>query len=140
MAARVIAGLFAATMFVIVGIFMFAWLRPPPAGAPGPDLTSQTVTERVGPFMFTAVATINSGVAEIAVSARDAVGRPVTPSSPPTVVLRMEGMDMPSQPVRLQAISEGGWHGSARPNMAGTWSFVVFVGTAELVVPLLVPP
>lgn len=132
MAARWIAAVMAAAMFLIVGFFVIVALRGPADGVVArnsPSASSSpsgnTTTYQIGRFSVTAGTSSRSGEAEIALSIRDKSGEAVVPQSVPSAVLQMSGME--SAPVALQRTSSGLWRDLGRPSMSGRWLFVVTI-------------
>ena len=144
MAIRLIAVAIATTAFLIVGLFMFVALRGPADSVVARDspsasnsAPSSTTTRRIGRFTVTAITTLRSGDAELALSIRDERGGTITPQDVPSAVLQMNGMG--SIPVVLQETSSGVWRGSGRPSMSGRWSFVVVIEGQPMSVPIDIP-
>ncbi len=133
MAARWIALSIALVSLLIIGIFMRAVLWPPPP----PMVTSGTEAAASGAKrimrrgeVWTLTARIipdSAGATTVSVSITDAEGRPVTPPTGPTAVLRMVDMAMGAQTVSLVQDAPGFWRGASRLSMSGRWSLEVDV-------------
>lgn len=134
MAARWAALAIAAAMLAVVGVFVWAVIKPPapppPAGTESPAGPSVGSEKRIagpaGPWMLYAWAMPGADRAvTVTVSARDLEERPVAPAGSPTAVLRM--LDMAMAPERVVLVQErpGFWQGSTRVSMAGRWNLQV---------------
>ena len=144
MAARWIAAVMAAVMFLIVGFFVVVAVRGPAGGMVPRDSSSasnfpsdSTTTHQIGRFTVTVFTSSRPGEAEIALSVRYKSGDPGVPQSVPSAVLQMSGME--SAPVELQRTSSGLWRGLVRPSMSARWLFVVTVEGEQISVPIEVP-
>ena len=144
MAARWIAAVLAAAMFLIVGFFVIVALRGPADGVVARDSPSassspsgSTTSYQTGSFSITAVTSARSGEAEIALSIRDKSAEAGVPQSVPSAVLQMSGME--SAPITLQRTSSGLWRGLGRPSMSGRWLFVVTIEGEQISVPVEIP-
>ena len=145
MAARALAlalGLLLVTL-AIIGVFLWAVIRPPAPVAPGienaggiPVAGEKRIDGAAGPWMLYAWAIpgADRSVA-VTVSARDLAERPVASSTPPSAVLRMLDMTMAPERIVLARESPGFWRGSARLSMAGRWSLQVDFNGESLNVP-----
>jgi hypothetical protein len=114
-------------MFAIIGIFLWAIIRPPPPPAEGAAGTAVAAEKRAaGAWTLSAQAVPRADrTIAVTVSARDLDGRPLASASPPTAVLRMLDMAMEDERVALVQEGPGSWRGVARVSMAGRWSLRV---------------
>ena len=144
MGARSSAFALLAVMFAVVGVFLWAVIRPPApvssetqsAGAP-PVKGEKRIAGAAGPWMLYAWAVPGADRAvTVTVSARDLAERPVVPSASPTAVLRMLDMAMAAERVVLVREGSGFWRGSARLSMAGRWNLQVEFNGETLNVPI----
>lgn len=139
MAARWIAGGMLVLTLMIVGIFLWAVIRPPaaPEALPGaPVAAEKQVSGRDGAWILTAeVVPQPDRTIAIAVSARQTGGEPRLATPPPVAVLRMLDMEMEEERVALVRAAAAVWRGSARLSMAGRWALVVEVDGARLSLP-----
>lgn len=143
MAPRWIALTIGLAMLGIVGVFVWAVIRPPAPPAPGSEATAappaaseKRVAGAAGPWTLYARAVPGAGRAvTVTVSAKDLEGRPVVASVSPVAVLRM--LDMPMEPEGLVLVQEGSgaWRGSARLSMAGRWNLQVRLNGETLNLP-----
>lgn len=130
MAARWVAAAILLVMFAIIGIFLWATIRPPPPPAEGaagmPVAGEKRIAGPAGPWTLAAQAVPRADrTIAVTVSARDIEGRPVGSPTPPTAVLRMLDMAMEDERVVLVQEGPGSWRGIARVSMAGRWSLRV---------------
>jgi hypothetical protein len=130
MAARWVAGVILLMMFAIIGIFLWAIIRPPPPPAEGAAGTPVAAEKRIGgsagawTLAAQAVPRADRTIA-VTVSAKDNEGRPLASLTPPTAVLRMLDMTMEDERVALVQEGPGSWRGTARVSMGGRWSLRV---------------
>lgn len=130
MAARWVAAAMLAVMFAIIGIFVWAIIRPPPPPAEGAAGTPVAGEKRVagpaGPWTLAAqVVPRADRTISVTVSARDPEGRALERAAAPSAVLRMLDMGMADEPVALVREGPGTWRGVGRVSMAGRWSLRV---------------
>lgn len=130
MAARWVAAAILLVMFAIVGIFLWAIIRPPPPPVEGAAGTPVAVEKRIGgpagPWTLAAQAVPRADRSiAVTVSAKDNAGRPLASTTTPTAVLRMLDMTMEDERVVLAQQGPGSWRGTARVSMAGRWSLRV---------------
>jgi hypothetical protein len=130
MAARWVAGTILLAMLSIVGIFLWAIIRPPPPPAEAAAGTPVSGEKRIeGPAGIWTLAAQAVPRADrtivVTVSAKDIEGRPLASPTPPTAVLRMFDMAMEDERVALVQDGPGSWRGAARVSMAGRWSLRV---------------
>lgn len=130
MAARWIAGAMLLVMFAIIGIFLWAIIRPPPPPAESAAGTPVAGEKRVaGPAVpWTLAAQVvprADRTIAVTVSAKDLEGRPLESATAPTAVLRMLDMSMEDERVALAQEGPGSWRGVGRLSMAGRWSLRV---------------
>jgi hypothetical protein len=115
-------------MLAIVGIFVWAVIRPPSAPS-GTEATPVAAEKRIaaqsGPWTLSAQVIPAGERTLVTISAKDAQSRPVTSSAAPTAVLRMTDMAMEPDRVALIEDGPGSWRGSTRLSMAGRWSLEV---------------
>lgn len=140
MAARWVAAAMALVMFAIIGIFLWAIIRPPPPPAEGAAGTPVALEKRVagpaGPWTLVAeVVPRADRTIAVTVSARDPGGRPLESSTPPTAILRMLDMSMDDERVALVQEGPGSWRGVGRVSMAGRWSLRVELNGETLSLP-----
>ena len=142
-AARWVAAAILLVMFVIIGIFLWAVIRPPApvftgtenAGGP-PVAREKRIAGAAGFWMLYAWAVPGADRAvTVTVSARDLAERPIASSAPPTSVLRMLDMAMEAERIVLVQEGPGFWRGSTRLSMAGRWSLRVDFNGETLNVP-----
>lgn len=128
---------------VVVGIFVGAVLWPPATvtsttGGRAEDsaLGPKRLTGRAGAWTVTAEITQGPGgaVAIIASIADSEKGR-AAPSTRPTAVLRMVGMEMGGQPLLLVQDTLGRWRGSGRLAMGGRWSLQIDIDGTRISLP-----
>jgi len=128
--ARWVAGTILLVMVVIIGIFLWAVIRPPAppaeAAAGAPVAAQKRIAGPAGVWVLAAQAVprADRSVA-VSVSARDFEGRPLASSAAPRAVLRMLDMAMEDERVVLTQDGPGSWRGIARVSMAGRWSLRV---------------
>jgi len=143
MAARSIAFALLAVTLAIVGVFLWAVIRPPAppstgtenAGGP-PVAGEKRIAGAAGPWTLYAWAVPGADRAvTVTVSARDFAERPVASSAPPTAVLSMPDMAMEAERIVLVQEGAGFWRGSTRLSMAGRWSLRVDFNGQTLHVP-----
>lgn len=148
MAARALALALLLVMFAIIGVFLWAVIRPPAPVAPGienaggiPVAGEKRIEGADGPWMLYAWAIpgADRSVA-VTVSARDLAERPVASSTPPSAVLRMLDMTMAPEQIVLAKESPGFWRGSTQLSMAGRWNLQVDFNGASLHVPFEFAP
>jgi hypothetical protein len=144
MAARWAALVIAATMLAIVGVFLWAVIKPPAPPAPsatesaaGPSVGSEKrIVGPAGPWTLYAWAVPGADRAvTVTVSARDLEERPIAALAPPTATLRM--LDMAMAPERVVLVPErpGFWRGSTRVSMGGRWNLHVELDGESLSLP-----
>lgn len=129
-AARWVAPTILLVMFVIIGIFLWAVIRPPapPAEAQaGTPVAAETrITGPAGVWVLAAQAVPRADRSlAVTVSARDLAGRPLDSRAAPRAVLRMLDMAMEDERVVLVQERPGSWRGTGRVSMAGRWSLRV---------------
>jgi hypothetical protein len=143
MAARSIAFALLTVTLAIVGVFLWAVMRPPAppstgtenAGGP-PVAGEKRIAGAAGPWTLYAWAVPGADRAvTVTVSARDLAERPIASSAPPTAVLRMLDMAMDAERIVLVQEGAGFWRGSTRLSMAGRWSLQVDFNGEALNVP-----
>lgn len=127
-------------MLGIVGIFLWAVIRPPAPpseSAPGAAVSGEKRSAgRASAWTLAAEAVPRSDrTVALTVSAKDLEGRPIAPGASPSAVLRMLDMGMEPEPVALVQDGPGFWRGSARLAMAGRWSLQVQLNGETLNVP-----
>jgi hypothetical protein len=120
-------------MLAIVGIFLWAVIRPPAPvssgseGTAGPPVATEKRFAGPGGSWTLAAQAIPAAGREVAVTvwAKDVQGRPVTAPASPTALLRM--LDMAMEPERVVLVQDGAglWRGSTRVSMAGRWNLHV---------------
>lgn len=133
MAARWVALVILVTMLAIVGVFLWAVIRPPappPSGtdsAAGPSVGGEKrIVGPAGPWTLYAWAVPGADRAvTVTVSARDLEERPIPALASPTAVLRMLDMAMAAERVVLVQERPGFWRGATRVSMAGRWNLHV---------------
>jgi hypothetical protein len=130
MAARWVAGAILLVTLSIVGIFLWAIVRPPPppaeAAAGTPTAGEKRIAGPAGIWTLAAQAVPRADrTIVVTVSARDFEGRPLASPVPPTAILRMLDMAMEDERVALVQDGPGSWSGAARVSMAGRWSLWV---------------
>jgi hypothetical protein len=143
MGARSIAFALMTVTLVIVGVFLWAVIRPPAPVATGtgnaggtPVAGEKRIAGAAEPWTLYAWAVPGADRAvTVTVSARDLAERPVASSAPPTAVLRMLDMSMDTERIVLAQESAGFWRGSTRLSMAGRWSLQVEFNGEALNVP-----
>jgi hypothetical protein len=148
MAGRWIALALGLGTLVIVGIFVGAVLRPPPAPRSSPGVGADVSAARVartaarsGRWTVNAeVAPAGVNAVAIAVSIADAQGRAAGPSTRPTAALRMVDMAMVTQVVDLVLDTPGRWRGSGRLSMTGRWQLELDVDGGRIVLPFVNAP
>jgi hypothetical protein len=128
-AARWVAFTLLLTMLAIVGIFVWAVIRPPAPPSSGTEATPVAAEKRIaapsGSWTLAAQVIPAGERTLITILAKDAQGRPVTSSAAPTAVLRMTDMAMEPDRVALIEDGPGLWRGSTRLSMAGRWNLQV---------------
>ena len=143
MAARSLAFALLVVMLAVVGVFLWAVIRPPApvttgienAGGP-PVAGEKRIAGAAGPWTLYAWAVPGADRAvTVTVSARDLAERPVASSTPPSALLRMLEMAMGPERIVLAQESPGFWRGSTRISMAGRWSLQVDFNGETLNVP-----
>jgi len=137
MTARWVAMAILLVMLGIVGIFLWAVLRPPAPpseAAPGRPVTAEKQVAGPGGMWTLGAHVVPHADRSVAVTvlARDPEGRPLASTAPPTAVLRMLDMAMEDEGVILVQEAPGAWRGSARLSMAGRWSLLVEFNGASL--------
>lgn len=130
MAARWVAGAILLVTLSIIGVFLWAMIRPPPppaeAAAGTPVSGEKRVAGPAGPWTLAVQAVPRADrTIVVTVSAKDIEGRPLASPTPPTAVLRMLDMAMEDERVALVQEGPGSWRGAARVSMAGRWSLRV---------------
>lgn len=130
MAARWVAAAILLVMFAIIGIFVWAIIRPPPPPAEGAAGTPVAGEKRIAgpaaPWTLAAqVVPRADRTIVVTVWAKDIDGQPLASPTPPTGVLRMLDMAMAQERVGLVQEGPGSWRGMARVSMAGRWSLRV---------------
>lgn len=118
------------TTLAIVGIFLFAVIRPPAPPEEGVAGTPVAAEKRIdspqGVWILAAHAVPRPDrTVGVTVTARDIGGAAVDARSPPRAILRMLDMEMEDERVVLSEDGPGAWRGSARLSMAGRWSLEV---------------
>lgn len=125
MAGRWAAASILVAMLAVIGVFLWAVLRPPPPadGTSGQPVAGEMRFARPGgSWRLAARAVPAAGRAvTVSVSATDLQGKPLAPSAPPTAVLRMLDMAMAPERVALARDGPGAWRGSTTLSMAGRW-------------------
>lgn len=120
-------------MLAIVGIFLWAVIRPPAPlssgseGTAGPPVATEKHFAGLRGAWTLAAQAIPGADQQVGVtvSAKDAQGRPLAMPGAPTAVLRMLDMAMEPQRVVLVHDGAGSWRGSTRLSMAGRWNLQV---------------
>jgi len=143
MAARSLAFALLVVILAIVGVFLWAVIRPPAPVTPGienaggiPVAGEKQIDGAAGPWMLYAWAIPGADrTLAVTVSARDLAERPVAPTAPPSAVLRMLDMAMGPERIVLAQESPAFWRGSTQLPMAGRWSLQVDFNGASLNVP-----
>jgi len=139
MASRSIAFALLTVTLAIVGVFLWAVMRPPAPVSTGTENAGGTpvagekrIAGAAAPWTLYAWAVPGADRAvTVTVSARDLAERPITSSAPPTAVLRMLDMAMSAERIVLVGEGPGFWRGSTRLSMAGRWNLQVkFKGEA----------
>lgn len=130
MTARWIAAAILLVSFSIIGIFLWAVIRPPAPPSEGTAGVPVEIEKRIvgpaGPWTLAARAVPRSDRSvAVTVLARDSEGRPLASSASPTATLRMLDMAMDAERVILVPETPGSWRGSTRVSMAGRWSIQV---------------
>ncbi|MGH8725626.1 MAG: hypothetical protein ACREU1_12275, partial [Burkholderiales bacterium] len=139
MAGRWVAAAMLVVAFVIVGIFLWAVIRPPAPPSEAPAGTLIVGEKRIagpgGPWTLAAqgVPRADRTVA-VSVWARDLEGRLLPSTGSPTARLRMLDMAMDER-VDLVQETPGAWRGLGRVSMAGSWSLVVEFNGESLSLP-----
>lgn len=138
MTARWVAGAILLVMSTIVGVFLWAIVRPPPPPAEGAAGTPVAAEKRVAgaaaPWTLAAQAVPRADrTIAVTVSAKDIEGRPLASPTPPTAILRMIDMAMEDERIALVQEGPGTWRGAARVSMAGRWSLRVEFNGESLV-------
>jgi hypothetical protein len=143
MGARSLALALLAVTLAIIGVFLWAVIRPPAPVTPGienagaiPVAGEKQIAGAAGPWMLYAWAVpgVDRAVT-VTVSARDLAERPVASPTPPSAVLRMLDMAMGPERIVLAQESPAFWRGSTRLPMAGRWSLQVDFNGESLNVP-----
>lgn len=143
MAARPLALALLAVMLAIVGVFLWAVIRPPAPPGSGvegggeiPVAGEKRINSAAGPWMLYAWAIPGAdGAITVTVSARDLAERPIASSAPPTAVMRMLDMAMGAEPINLVQEKPGFWRGATRLSMSGRWNLQVDFNGETLNVP-----
>ena len=133
MAGRWVALAILLAMLALVGIFLWAVIRPPAPvssgseGTAGPLVAAEKQFAGPGGSWTLAAQAIPAAGRQVSVtvSAKDAQGRPLTSPATPMAVLRM--LDMAMEPERVVLVQDGAgsWGGSTRLSMAGRWTLQV---------------
>ena len=139
MAGRWIAAAMLLAVFFIVGIFVWAVIRPPPPPSEASPGTLVAGEKRIsgagGAWILSAHGLPRADrTIVVTVSARTVEGQPLPPSAAPTAVLHMPDMAMDER-VELRQEAPGIWRGSGRVPMAGSWTLVVELSGESLSLP-----
>jgi hypothetical protein len=134
-------------MLAIVGVFVWAVIRPPtpPSSAPespaGPPVASEKrIAGSAGPWMLYAWAVPGADRAvTVTLAASDLEERPIPSLGSPTAILRMLDMAMDAERVVLVQEGPGFWRGSTQVSMAGRWSLKVELNGESLILAFEVP-
>ena len=127
MAGRWAAAAILLVMVLIVGVFLWAVFRPPPApaadGTAGPPVTGEMRFARAGGSWRLAARAVPAAGRAVAVtvSATDLQGQPLASAAPPAAALRMLDMAMAPERMALVRDGAGSWRGSTTLSMAGRW-------------------
>lgn len=142
MAGRWIALVIGLVTLSIVGVFVFAVLRPPAlvhsgtsARIGGSESGQMRLTGRAGAWAVVVDLAQNGDDVAIVVSIADAEGRPVSPAVRPTAALSMATMAMGREAVALVQEEPGRWRGSGRVSMAGRWNMTIEVEGQRILLP-----